>query len=254
MSETLQRAMDALLDAPVDHGAAAITRSRVLSAYVEHRSRRSRWRRWAWIVGFSVSGSTVMAAVGTQAFDAIRRPSSSAVASGGREPKRNVAPRLADAPALQMDLDRPIAHEPNEEVPLVDARPVVDAPRPASVSRTSKAARAQRTDTPAIDTMPADAADLRAYRHAHDLHFVAADYALAVAAFEAYLDAFPRGRFRLEAEYNRAIGLLRLGRTAAAEDALWPFETGTHGNYRRREAQKLRAASRAAATGEVPSH
>jgi hypothetical protein len=71
---------------------------------------------------------------------------------------------------------------------------------------------------------------------AQTAHFGAHDAASALRAWDAYLAAFPRGRFELEARYNRATTLLRLGRDDEARAALLPF---VEGQYRRREARLL---------------
>lgn len=79
------------------------------------------------------------------------------------------------------------------------------------------------------------------YRRAHDLHFHGNDYAAAFAAWNAYLDAEPSGRFSVEARYNRALCLIRLGRLHEARAALLPFahdEVEPKG-YRHDEANEL---------------
>jgi hypothetical protein len=78
------------------------------------------------------------------------------------------------------------------------------------------------------------------YREAHDAHFVRKDPAAALASWDRYLAvAGPSGRFTLEARYNRAISLVRLGRRAEAATALRPFANGDYGGYRRDEAREL---------------
>jgi hypothetical protein len=77
------------------------------------------------------------------------------------------------------------------------------------------------------------------YAVAHRAHFVTRDAAAALRAWDAYLDAFPDGRFALEARYNRALSLVRLGRTGEARQALTPFASGGAGGYRQREAREL---------------
>lgn len=78
------------------------------------------------------------------------------------------------------------------------------------------------------------------YRAAHAAHFVDHDWARALAGWDAYLSAHPSGRFAPEAQYNRALTLIRLGRRDQARAALRPFSEGTryHG-YRQREAASL---------------
>ena len=82
------------------------------------------------------------------------------------------------------------------------------------------------------------------YEAAHEAHFVARDPARALVAWDAYLAKYPNGRFAPEAKYNRALSLLRLGRRDEGREALAPFADGVHGDYRRREAKKLRDALR----------
>lgn len=79
------------------------------------------------------------------------------------------------------------------------------------------------------------------YRKAHELHFHGRDHAAALAAWDAYLAAEPAGRFVLEAQYNRALVLVRLARYAEARIALEPFARGevTPSGYRQREASAL---------------
>ncbi|MEZ4402320.1 MAG: hypothetical protein R3B06_20005 [Kofleriaceae bacterium] len=93
-------------------------------------------------------------------------------------------------------------------------------------------------------------ADVAAYRQAHALHFRGGAPAAALSAWDAYLAAFPTGRFRAEAGYNRAIALVRLGRLAQAIDALAPFAAGdVEGGYRQQAAQALRDALQAKVNG-----
>ena len=81
----------------------------------------------------------------------------------------------------------------------------------------------------------------RLYRKAHELHFQGSDYTATLAAWDAYLAAEPKGRFAVEAKFNRALVLIRLGRYAAAQAALAPFAAGAvqPADYRRDEARRL---------------
>jgi hypothetical protein len=85
------------------------------------------------------------------------------------------------------------------------------------------------------------------YLEAHALHFNAHDPSQALRAWDAYLAAAPGGRFAVEARYNRALCLVRLGRRAEARVALEPFAEGAHGSYRQEEARKLLEALAGAA-------
>ena len=77
------------------------------------------------------------------------------------------------------------------------------------------------------------------YKSAHEAHFATRDWTRALAGWDAYLAAHPRGRFAPEARYNRALALFRLGRRDEARDALRPFADGTFDGYRQKEAQQL---------------
>lgn len=89
------------------------------------------------------------------------------------------------------------------------------------------------------ESEPIDPVERRAYEAAHALHFGARAPADALVAWDAYLADHPHGRFAVEARYNRALALLRLGRRADAREALTPFADGAHGEYRRRDASDL---------------
>jgi len=67
------------------------------------------------------------------------------------------------------------------------------------------------------------------------------DPAAAIAAWDAYLVAEPRGRFAVEAAYNRGIALVRAEQLAEARAALAPFARGEirPRGYRQREAEAL---------------
>jgi TolA-binding protein len=90
------------------------------------------------------------------------------------------------------------------------------------------------------ETAPApparDGGERVAYERAHRAHFFADTPQRALAAWDEYIAAYPRGTFVPEARYNRALCLVRVGRTAAAAQALRPFATGTFSGYRRHEA------------------
>jgi hypothetical protein len=130
--------------------------------------------------------------------------------------------------------------------------PPVAAPRAASGTHarpatTALAAQApsiapNRVEAPASDSPPPPADPLeeeRAYGRAHRLHFGGGDPRGTLAAWNDYLARHPRGAFVPEARYNRALTLLRLGRTAQAVEALRPFAAGAYGAYRRDEAARL---------------
>jgi len=129
------------------------------------------------------------------------------------------------------------SHEPTLVAPVPSSAPE-SAPAPKAplepvpeVPRTAPSA-ASKAPSPAVDVD-------RLYRSAHAAHFEGHDPSAALAAWNAYLDAAPQGEFALEARYNRALTLVRLGRLPEAKAALAPFARGDYGGYRRVEAQDL---------------
>lgn len=77
------------------------------------------------------------------------------------------------------------------------------------------------------------------YQQAHQLHFHAQRYEAALPAWDRYLASGPTPRLYVEALYNRAICLVKLGRYSEAQTALRPFAAGAHGHYRQRQASQL---------------
>jgi len=77
------------------------------------------------------------------------------------------------------------------------------------------------------------------YREAHEAHFVRGDCAAALALWDRYLALSPLPRLAVEARYNRAIALVRLGRRDEAARALRPFADGDYGSYRAADARAL---------------
>jgi hypothetical protein len=93
---------------------------------------------------------------------------------------------------------------------------------------------------PAVEPQESRAPDeYDLYSRAHEAHFRGKDARNALAAWDEYLRQAPRGAFAPEARFNRAICLLRLGRTGPAAAALRRFAEGKLGRYRRAEACAL---------------
>jgi TolA-binding protein len=125
---------------------------------------------------------------------------------------------------------------PSADVPSPPAaEAIVASPEPS----TAPARHLVGGSTSAPPASSAAGAEETLYAAAHHAHFVARDPAAALKGWDAYLAAYPRGRFTLEARYNRGLSLVRLGRTAEASAALAPFADGTLGGYRQREAREL---------------
>jgi hypothetical protein len=144
-------------------------------------------------------------------------------------PPRMPAQRAAIATA-------PRPAPPPESTPPVTAP--VEAPPPAP----PHPATPRPAPRPAPAVAPAPAPPVEAlYRRAHELHFHGGEAAATLAAWDAYLAAEPGGRFSIEARYNRAILLIRIGRYAEARAALEPFARGEvdPAGYRQTEAGRL---------------
>jgi hypothetical protein len=113
---------------------------------------------------------------------------------------------------------------PASATPL-HARPLAKAP---AGKRTTSAVRGAAGD-----------AEESAYARAHQAHFVDHDPAAALVLWDRYLEEYPQGRLALEARYDRALTLVRLGRMEEAKIALAPFADAPVGDYRQREARLL---------------
>jgi hypothetical protein len=109
------------------------------------------------------------------------------------------------------------------------------APLPVLVPVATSAVPAVRAAAPSPDPQAL-------YAQAHALHFRGNDPARSLAAWDRYLAAASgdiRSGLVLEARYNRAICLFRLGQREEARQALQPFADGRWGDYRRDDARAL---------------
>ena len=109
----------------------------------------------------------------------------------------------------------------------------------APAGRASAAAPAGQASaaapTPALDGPDT----LALYRRAHQIHFVEQNPARALVAWDAYLASDPHGPLTVDARYDRALCLVRLGRKDEARRALEPFAAGKYGAFRKNEASQL---------------
>jgi hypothetical protein len=152
-----------------------------------------------------------------------------------------VARKLWPQAASQVPAPAPARRAPAvmpEIVPLAapsppPASPAVEAPAPA---RRAHATRALQLAPPPVTPD-------QLYQQAHAAHFDRADFAAALALWDRYLALTPLPRLAVEARYNRAIALLRLGRREEGARALRPFADGDYGSYRTAEARALLRAT-----------
>jgi hypothetical protein len=138
--------------------------------------------------------------------------------------------RRASAPAMP------------EIVPIAPVTALRAAAAPEPESRLASPPRARRATAPVLSGESDDVL----YRRAHEAHFVRGDYAAALALWDRYLALVPLPRFVVEARYDRAIALLRLGRRDEAARALRAFADGDYGSYRSAEARRLLKSAAAA--------
>lgn len=122
---------------------------------------------------------------------------------------------------------------PVDEASMEPRTPDPAPPRAAEEPRASEPAEAESASP-----------ELAAFRRAYELDFVRREPRAAIAAYERYLAAYPRGRFVPEARYNLALRALELGDKARARRELEPFAAGDYGNYRQGEARALIDAMR----------
>jgi hypothetical protein len=182
---------------------------------------------------------------------AVPRPVPSAVAP---PPQSKPEPAAALDDALEAALARPLAPAVGPPDPPVrtgrkrqadpvEAPSVEPAPKPPSVAVTAPPSEASSSRPTPAPTSPDEL-----YAEGHRAHFVEENPKAALEAWDAYLAVAPNGRFAPEARFNRAIDLVRLGRTGEAADAL---EGLAHGDYRPADAARLlEAIHRGAVRGE----
>ena len=124
------------------------------------------------------------------------------------------------------------------------------APAPAPTPTPIPIPTATPTATPTLIATPpprrvqraSPDAELAAYRVAHEAHFHGDDPAAALAAWDAYLAAYPGGNFAVDARYDRALALIKLQRYDDARRALAPFVAAPAGSYHQADAAKLTGA------------
>jgi hypothetical protein len=167
------------------------------------------------------------------------------------------SPAAATRPAPPVEpTPQTIAAGPSPEAPVAPAETIPAAPAPPARRLAKSEPRVDRvmpdvreSPAPAVAASASTSAaaspvvpegdDFDLYARAHEAHFVRHDPVAALAAWEAYLAAQPDGPFVLEARYNRALCLVRLGRVDEAKAALAPFRDGRFGSYRQVEATRL---------------
>jgi TolA-binding protein len=232
--ETALRAMREGTDGA--HSGAAATRLQILER--SRRERRARRRTVAIVLPLaaafvaSVAWGAVTGRLSRWLFPsnpATAPPYASTSAPSGRPGEADGSP--ATAPSSDV-ADAGSATEGGGALVAEVVMPAAASPSASAVVPTS-ASRA----TPSAAS--ASSAEQELYSTAHRAHFEEHDSSAALRGWNAYLASYPNGHFALEARYNRAICLVRLGRRDDARKALGPFAGGAFGGYRQREATEL---------------
>jgi hypothetical protein len=246
-------------------------RARIMSTMRKSGRQRSRTMLWLLPIAAVLAASTALATGGAglrrvwhqllgRAQPALDRPA----IEPASPPAPPTAPSVAVAtPSVAGDILRPapidVPAEPAPAVrpapqlaPPVANEPVANEP-PAPKSGPKTAARPSASperEAPPIETINTpdpeadrDAGTLVLYKKAHRLHFQEQKWAEALDAWNDYLREQPNGALSVEARYNRALALVRLGRRDDARAALAPFARGeVAGGYRAAEAKSLLSA------------
>jgi len=266
--DRLDRAVAALRDEgdrPASQ--ARLTRERILRDLRPTKSRR----RATWLIPLAalLAGSTVLAATGrlpdalhaaARAFGFEERasvpapaaPRGGAPVSSAEAPAKEIAASDEHEPAFEPP---PEAAQPSPARTVVVARARIDGGVPRATQSPSAPAAPSATVPVSPEPSPVaaasasvasssspsrdDQAALALYRRAHQLQFVDQNPSAAVAAWDAYLAAEPKGPLSVDARYDRALCLVRAGRKNEARTALVPFAAGSFGGYRQKEARAL---------------
>jgi hypothetical protein len=216
-----------------DHGTLAqSTRTRVRRSLERRARTRHRSVRGA-TIALVLLVSTVSWALSTG-----RMPLLSPARESQPEPIELELPSLPSP--VRVEQTRPVRPRTAEpavaEIPAEPLHAVPDPQWPVAPSEVPAPVKPVPVKRPAA-VRPAEVL----YRKAHALHFhnTDGDWSGVLAAWDAYLAGEPTGRFAVEARYNRALVLVRLGRYADARTALAPYARGEHAGYRQLEATQL---------------
>lgn len=234
------RALRELGDSPSD--ASRFTRARVLSSVRQRQRTRLRRSLLAIPLAALAMGSVAMAATGGYLPNPVQKWVTQVTGITPRpvQPKSKVArmPVSHDVPPAAVSEPAPV--ESQALALEASSSPLALAPEPSTEPAVvTSSPPATSGDKPRAAESPITEAEFQRYRLAHEAHFVRKDPAAALAAWNDYLAHAPTGHLAIEARYNQALCLLKLGRSQEAKRALAPFVAGAYGSYRRQEAQTL---------------
>jgi hypothetical protein len=237
-------------------------RARIMTTMRKSKRRSARTMLWAMPIAAVLAASTALAT----SSPGLRRAWHELWGRAHLVSDRNVveAPKsaIANTPRTEEAPAPPTIEPPEAPAPTIEAPPpppiavapapppAIEAPKVAPKAVAPPSSSRREPEPPAIEAAPApapqpdrDTGPLALYKKAHRLHFQEQNWARALDAWNDYLREQPNGSLSVEARYNRAIALVRLGRRDEARAALTPFARGeVAGGYRASEAKSLLAA------------
>lgn len=246
--ELLKTATKALSESGHEQRGARFTRERLMASLHERNKRKK--SRFAVLLPLAAVfvGSTAFAAASGKLEEFV----SSALTVAGLGPAEDsgVAPttrhstpggatlaRRASGSAAAVERAQAAAPESPAVVPS-------ELPAPADVVANTAAEKSGQPDQVATgkSRLSEEARAHEVYRQAQHAQFKRGDLLAALSGYEKYLAMQPAGRFAVDARYNRALCLVRVGRAAEARHTLEEFAGGAFGGYRQADAADLLAA------------
>jgi hypothetical protein len=248
VTDPLLEATDALRQWGASHSQQSMTRARVLSS-LERKNRRSNRRAvMVFPLAALLIGSVALAATRGYLPAPLQNWLAEHAPAGAKHTSElaRTFPQKANHARAAQDPNDAGTLRHSSSAATVDAavpreqldvdRSGTDRPKPGATR--SSVVNPARERSPSVEK-PISEEEYERYRVAHDAHFVRRDPRAALEAWSEYLAHSPSGRLAVEARYNRALCLLRLGRNQEAIAALKPFTDGTYGAYRQRDAKRL---------------
>jgi len=214
--EPFESSVGALRDVTATRGDGEVTRARVLNCLAGQKRRRRNYT-------VALLGVVLLFAV-------------PAISAGWKYLRR--APDLAGARThertRQAVARRPPPYniQPQSESPQLAAPPSV----PSTVSSLAASDSEKHVDVGIFEQ--------DSYGRAHVAHFQSHDFKKALRLWTDYVRRYPHGRFLPEAEFNRAVCLVRLGESTAARQALLKLVSSESPDYPKAQAERLLAEIR----------